>query len=142
MPFESYIAGDELFNNIDKEHDILDRDVRPFAEECDQLQGFQLFAGTDDAWGGFTARYVDRLRDEYGKNSIWVWGIENGQRGQRVGRAVITFPGISNNFAKNGSNIKCSEWPTWHARSMKYRPYVLLTFQFQILRCRYHLIYH
>jgi Tubulin domain len=142
MPFESYIAGDELFNNIDKEHDILDRDVRPFAEECDQLQGFQLFAGTDDAWGGFTARYVDRLRDEYGKNSIWVWGIENGQRGQRVGRATITLPGISNNFAKNGSNIKCSEWPTWHAQSTKYRPYVLLTFQFRILRCRYHLIYH
>jgi len=106
MPFENYNAGDELFNNIDKEHDILDRDVRPFAEECDQLKGFQIFAGTDDAWGGFTARYVDRLRDEYGKNSIWVWGLENGVKDQRVSLHSPRIL-ISEVNTKTGSNNKC-----------------------------------
>jgi hypothetical protein len=38
------------------------------------MQGVQIFAGLDDAWGGFAGEYVERLRDEYGKNCIWVWG--------------------------------------------------------------------
>ncbi|KAJ5204952.1 uncharacterized protein N7498_005831 [Penicillium cinerascens] len=83
MPFEDWNMGEELFNDLDKEHDLLDRDVRPFAEECDQLRALQLFSGADDAWGGFTARYIDRLRDEYGKKSIWVWAIEDGTKVQR-----------------------------------------------------------
>jgi hypothetical protein len=84
MPFEDWNMGEELFNDLDKEHDLLDRDVRPFAEECDQLRALQLFSGADDAWGGFAARYIDRLRDEYGKKSIWVWAIEDGTKVQRV----------------------------------------------------------
>ncbi|KIX93488.1 uncharacterized protein Z520_10666 [Fonsecaea multimorphosa CBS 102226] len=80
MPFENWSAGEELFGSLDKEVDLLDRDVRPFVEECDQMQGFQFFSGADDAWGGFAAKYVDNVRDEYGKTSIWVWGIEDGSR--------------------------------------------------------------
>ena len=83
MPFEKWDVGEELFSSLDKEHDLLDRDLRPFAEECDQLQGLQLFTGIDDAWGGFAARYMDRLRDEFGKTSIWVWGFEDGARVER-----------------------------------------------------------
>lgn len=84
MPFENWSSGEELFGDLDKEHDLLDRDVRPFVEECDQIRAFQLFTGSDDAWGGFAARYMDRLRDEYGKTGIWVWAIEDGARVQRV----------------------------------------------------------
>ncbi|KKA24155.1 MtDNA inheritance protein Dml1 [Rasamsonia emersonii CBS 393.64] len=80
MPFEDWGVGEELFGDLDKEHDLLDRDVRPFAEECDQLRALQIFTGSDDAWGGFAARYVDRLRDEYAKTGIWVWAIEDGAR--------------------------------------------------------------
>ncbi|KAL9618447.1 MAG: hypothetical protein Q9160_006825 [Pyrenula sp. 1 TL-2023] len=79
MPFESWHAGSELFSTLDRDSDILDRDLRPFAEECDQLGGIQVFSGTDDAWGGFTASYVDKLRDEYGKASIWNWALEDTQ---------------------------------------------------------------
>ncbi|KAE8380635.1 tubulin domain-containing protein [Aspergillus bertholletiae] len=80
MPFEDWSVGEDLFSDLDKEHDLLDRDVRPFAEECDQLRAIQLFTGSDDAWGGFSARYVDRLRDEFGKKSIWIWAIEGGSK--------------------------------------------------------------
>jgi hypothetical protein len=76
MPFENWDAGEDLFKSLDKEHDLLDRDLRPFAEEADQMQGIQILAGVDDAWGGFAARYMDRLKDEYGKTTIWVWGVE------------------------------------------------------------------
>ncbi|KAL5335367.1 tubulin domain-containing protein [Aspergillus crustosus] len=80
MPFEDWSLGEDLFSDLDKEHDLLDRDVRPFAEECDQLRALQIFTSTDDAWGGFAARYVDRLVDEYGKKAVLVWAIENGER--------------------------------------------------------------
>lgn len=84
MPFEDWDVGEELFNNLDKEHDLFDRDVRPFAEECDQLRALQVFTGSDDAWGGFAARYIDRLRDEFGTKSIWTWALEDGAKVQRV----------------------------------------------------------
>lgn len=81
MPFENWNVGEELFTSLDKDHDLLDRDLRPFAEEADQLQGIQIMAGIDDAWGGFAAKYMDRLRDEYGKTTVWFWGLEDGIKG-------------------------------------------------------------
>lgn len=97
MPFEDWNVGEELFKDLDKEHDLLDRDVRPILEECDHLRALQLFAGSDDAWGGFTAQYMERLRDEFGKKSIWVWAIEDGTRTQRVSGTVA--------FAMSNSQI-------------------------------------
>ncbi len=84
MPFETWHTGEELFETLDKEFDLLDRDIRPFAEECDHMQGFQILSGVNDAWGGFAAKYLDSLRDEYGKASIWVWGVEDSSRVVKV----------------------------------------------------------
>ncbi|MCJ1361937.1 mtDNA inheritance, partitioning of the mitochondrial organelle [Acarospora aff. strigata] len=83
MPFERWDVGEDLFGDLDREHDLLDRDLRPFAEECDQIQGLQVMTAVDDAWGGFAARYIDRIRDDFGKTSIWVWALEDGKNGQR-----------------------------------------------------------
>lgn len=85
MPFENWHAGSDLFDSLTREFDLLDRDIRPFTEECDHMQGFQVFTGADDAWGGFAAKYLEHLRDEYGKISMWTWGIEDASRVSRVG---------------------------------------------------------
>ena len=86
MPFENWTSGEELFRGIDREADILDRDLRPFAEECDQISGIQIFTGADDAWGGFASNYVDRIRDEFGKISLWTIASEDTRPDQdRVG---------------------------------------------------------
>ena len=69
--------GTELFETLDKEHDIVDRDWRPFVEECDRMQGIQVFSTIDDAWGGFASSYIETLRDEYPKSCIWVWGLQS-----------------------------------------------------------------
>ncbi|KAI1432055.1 tubulin domain-containing protein [Xylaria sp. CBS 124048] len=81
MPFEKWHMGEELFANLDKEHDLLDRDLRPFVEEADHMQAVQIMSGIDDAWGGFAARYVERMRDEYGKLPVWIFGIQDSVRG-------------------------------------------------------------
>jgi hypothetical protein len=84
MPFEDWHGGQDLFNSLHGDLGILDRDFRPFAEECDQMQGIQIFTGSDDAWGGFSGSYVDALRDDFGKATIWVWALEDGRRSSRV----------------------------------------------------------
>ncbi|OTB08439.1 hypothetical protein M426DRAFT_183872 [Hypoxylon sp. CI-4A] len=81
MPFEKWHMGEELFGSLDKEHDLLDRDLRSFVEEADQMQGLQIMTGIDDAWAGFAAKYMERLRDEYGKTPIWVFGAQEPFRG-------------------------------------------------------------
>ncbi|KPM46211.1 Protein DML1 [Neonectria ditissima] len=77
MPFERFGMGTELFSMLDREHELVDRDWRPFAEECDQMQGIQVFTSIDDAWGGFASSYIESLRDEYPKTCIWVWGLQS-----------------------------------------------------------------
>ena len=81
QPFEKWSTGEELFASLDKEHDILDRDLRPFAEEADQMQGIQIVTTIDDAWGGFASRYLERARDEYGKLAVWTWGLQSPLQG-------------------------------------------------------------
>ncbi|KAG5928930.1 hypothetical protein E4U42_007635 [Claviceps africana] len=76
-PFESFSMGTELFSSLDSEQDIVDRDWRPFVEECDLMQGMQVFTAPDDAWGGFGASYLEQLRDEYPKSCIWVWACQS-----------------------------------------------------------------
>ncbi|KAF2766345.1 tubulin nucleotide-binding domain-like protein [Teratosphaeria nubilosa] len=86
MPFERWSAGEEFFGSLDREHDLLDRDLRPWLEECDQLQGMQVLTGWDDAWGGFAARYLERIADELGKGCRWVYGLSGAGRGLRERR--------------------------------------------------------
>lgn len=98
MPFDNWDAGEDLFKSLDKEHDLLDRDLRPFVEEADHMQGIQIFAGIDDAWGGFAARYMDRLKDEYGKTTVWFWGVENKSKiAPRVHYPALLLPRNSAN---------------------------------------------
>lgn len=75
-PFDKWNLGQELFQTLDREQDMVDRDFRPFVEEADQMQGIQLFTSLDDAWGGFAADYLERMRDEYPKATIWTWGLQ------------------------------------------------------------------
>lgn len=75
-PFDRFAAGADLFSTLNKDEDILDRDFRPFVEECDHMQGIQVFTGIDDAWGGFASEYLEGLRDEYPKTCVWAWGIQ------------------------------------------------------------------
>lgn len=83
-PFDRWDVGEDLFMSEDQEHELLDRDLRPFVEECDQMQGFQVVTGADDAWAGFASKYLEGLRDEFGRKSVWVWGLEEARQAGRV----------------------------------------------------------
>jgi Tubulin domain len=106
MPFENWDTGEELFKDLDKEHDLLDRDLRPFIEECDQMQAIQVMTGVDDAWGGFAAQYMDRMRDEYGKTALWVWGSESGDKVEKVSYLFIQESKIHHLLEVNNTNAQ------------------------------------
>lgn len=89
MPFEKWEVGMDLFEKLEREVDLVDRDLRPFIEECDGMQGLQIFTGVDDAWGGWASGWLERLRDEYGKMSIWTWGLGDHGANGTVGRVRI-----------------------------------------------------
>lgn len=88
LPFDGFGLGKDLFGQLNREYDLLDRDFRLFAEECDQVQGVQLFTSTEDAWGGFASEYVAALRDEYPKTGILTWGLEESGIVARVSKSV------------------------------------------------------
>lgn len=104
MPFERFSMGTELFHSLDKEHDIVDRDWRPFVEECDRMQGIQVFTTIDDAWGGFASSYLEALRDEYPKSTIWTWGLQapvlNAPRERRQLRLTNIAHSLSQMYAQ------------------------------------------
>lgn len=89
---EEWGTGVELFDSLEREdgETVFEKDLRPFLEECDQLQGVQVFAGVDDAWGGFADRLLEQLRDDMGKGVVWVWGLEDSREKPLVS-AVYTL---------------------------------------------------
>ncbi|KAF2845684.1 mtDNA inheritance protein dml1 [Plenodomus tracheiphilus IPT5] len=138
MPFENWGVGMELFEKLEREVDLVDRDLRPFVEECDGIQGLQIFTGVDDAWGGWASGWLERLRDEYGKLSIWTWGlgdqgtnqdlprerrlqqVANASRSlQILGEQSSLYIPISNGPAQLPDYLKMETTSPWHVAALQ-----------------------
>ncbi|XP_034400667.1 protein misato homolog 1 [Cyclopterus lumpus] len=46
-----------------------------FVEECDYLQGFQVFCDLADGFAGLGSKVTEMLRDSYGGRGILTWGM-------------------------------------------------------------------
>ena len=100
-PFDKWDSGTELFAALDRDEDLLDRDLRPWAEECDHLQAIQIWTGADDAWGGFASGYAERIRDDIGKVELWAWGLEH----ETTGVARVSGLTVSTRFGALTASI-------------------------------------
>lgn len=95
--FIDYEVGVNEFNdlNVSSDDSYLDTVFRPFVEECDSLSGLSLATETDSAWGGFSAKILEELREDYiPKSPVFVWGLYDNLLGAQV--------------ATNAKNIKQS----------------------------------
>ncbi|KAF1942911.1 mtDNA inheritance protein dml1 [Clathrospora elynae] len=138
MPFEKWEVGMEHFEKLEREVDLVDRDLRPFVEECDGIQGLQIFTGVDDAWGGWASGWLERLRDEYGKLSICTWGlgdhganpttprdrrlqqVANSARSlQILGEQSSVYIPMSNSPAKLPGYISLDATSPWHIAALQ-----------------------
>ena len=58
----------------DRREDL--RDVaRRWAEECDRMQGFQVFAEDLGGFGGLAAATLEELKDEYPRQPAWLFSL-------------------------------------------------------------------
>ncbi|KAJ3216628.1 mtDNA inheritance, partitioning of the mitochondrial organelle [Clydaea vesicula] len=71
--FSSFVQGSEVF--FSQYDDIIDENLRFFLEGSDNLQGFNVMSDVNNGFSGFTANFLENLRDEIPKTSIIVFGI-------------------------------------------------------------------
>ncbi|KAF9351587.1 mtDNA inheritance, partitioning of the mitochondrial organelle [Mortierella sp. NVP85] len=83
MPFDVFSYGRTAFLETEKELDSYDDNFRLFAEECDQLQGFQVLADVLNGWGGFASSYLERLREDFPKSTVITYGLGDNEMGKR-----------------------------------------------------------
>lgn len=75
--FDGWHHGQDMLSSQHKDDDVIDNHLRPFVEECDLMQGMQMIASMDDGWGGFASEYMEILRDEYPKTSVWLFSPQD-----------------------------------------------------------------
>ena len=63
--FAGFGEGVELYRSDERREEARDA-VRYWAEECDRLRGFQVFAEDLSGFGGVAATVTEEIRDEYG----------------------------------------------------------------------------
>ena len=74
-PFDVFGLGQQVWKSTSNDaFEILGETVedhlRFFAEECDNLQGFQLLYDSHDAFAGLSASLVNHLADDYGSKML------------------------------------------------------------------------
>ena len=72
--FETFSAGAKQFDELERQSEVLDTNLRWFAEDADLLQGFQYSIDTSDAFGGLGSKYLENLVDEFPKVTHLVFG--------------------------------------------------------------------
>ncbi|KAI9143752.1 Misato segment II tubulin-like domain-containing protein [Paraphysoderma sedebokerense] len=73
-PFDIFSSGRDSFFEENWNEQVMEDHFRFFAEECDQLQGFQMFANMTDAFGGLATMFLEDLRDDFPKTPVMVYG--------------------------------------------------------------------
>ncbi|ORY88902.1 tubulin domain-domain-containing protein [Leucosporidium creatinivorum] len=69
--FATWIQGREAFLSNPKLREGCEDDMRSFAERSDHTEGFMLSSPISDGFSGFTSIFLETLRDEFPKNSIF-----------------------------------------------------------------------
>ena len=69
-PFDAWGLGREVWADSSGLGETMEDRIRHYAEECDNLGGFQVVSDCDDGWGGVSSRLVELLSDEYHGKSL------------------------------------------------------------------------
>ncbi|XP_075961739.1 protein misato homolog 1 isoform X1 [Anarhichas minor] len=70
---EAFGQGDALLQGSVLEQ--LEDKLHFFVEECDYLQGFQVFCDLADGFAGLGSKVTEMLQDSYGGRGILTWGM-------------------------------------------------------------------
>ncbi|GAA6014540.1 hypothetical protein JCM11491_004532 [Sporobolomyces phaffii] len=79
--FATFTAGRETFLSSQDLREACEDDLRSFAEKSDHTEGFMLSSPISDAFGGFTSAFLEMLRDEFPKSTVWTTAMIHDARG-------------------------------------------------------------
>lgn len=68
--FDVFAVGYETWKSEQFQEDYVEK-IRQYLEECDNFQGFQVFADAYDAFSGLSTACLEYLKDEYERKSIF-----------------------------------------------------------------------
>ncbi|XP_068024969.1 protein misato homolog 1 isoform X6 [Melanerpes formicivorus] len=71
---EAFGQGESLLQDPGCAEELEDR-LHFYAEECDQLQGFQVLCDLHNGFSGVGAKVTELLHDEYSGKGILTWGL-------------------------------------------------------------------
>ncbi|GAA5877726.1 hypothetical protein JCM16303_000218 [Sporobolomyces ruberrimus] len=78
--FATFTTGRETFISSQDLREECEDDLRSFAEKSDHTEGFMLTTSLSDAFGGFTSQFLESMRDEFPKSTVWTTGMIQGAR--------------------------------------------------------------
>ena len=73
--FDTYEKGVHVAEVMEREKQIVDEELRWFAEDSDLLQGFMLTASASNAFAGVAASYATWICVEYPKSERWAFSV-------------------------------------------------------------------
>lgn len=109
--FVNYDTGVAEFKelNVASDDSYLEAVFRPAVEECDSLSGVSIATECDTAWGGFSSKILQELREDYiPKSSVFVWGLydDDNSLGKTLGGNVTGVKNIKQTRQQVLSRIK------------------------------------
>ncbi|KAI5479056.1 hypothetical protein MNV49_004338 [Pseudohyphozyma bogoriensis] len=69
--FATWTQGREKYMSSPKLRESVEDDLRSFAERSDYTEGFMITTPISDAFGGFSSVFLEALRDEFTKSTIF-----------------------------------------------------------------------
>ncbi|XP_046849669.1 protein misato homolog 1-like isoform X1 [Xenia sp. Carnegie-2017] len=106
--FDAFAVGENLFSSLKFRNEVEDK-IHYFAEECDQLQGFQIFSHVNDGFGGLTSCLMQELCDDFEKKNCLCFSlmpaIINDETRQGKDQAMLNTLLSLAKFIDNGSHV-------------------------------------
>ena len=109
-PFDAWGLGRQVWSDSSGLGDNMEDRMRHYAEECDNLGGFQLVCDWQDGFGGLSCDVVDLVSDEYHSKSLLTFPTapvqhsswSAAQCGTRLAGAVMT---LSHHLTSSSSSL-------------------------------------
>jgi hypothetical protein len=86
--------------------EAIEERLRFFAEECDALEGFEIFCDDGNHWAGLAAMTADHMHDEYPKNPLIMFGTR--QPDAPAARGASTTTALTRALASARWGSSCS----------------------------------
>ncbi|KAJ1562357.1 Protein misato 1 [Nowakowskiella sp. JEL0078] len=73
--FMLFNQGEELMDEPEFDSDVMEDRIRYFAEECNSLQGINIFSDISNGFSGLTSKIVESFYDDNPKATLTVYGL-------------------------------------------------------------------